>query len=180
MMRLIIWLGNPGKNYENTRHNVGFFMIDLLREHFHFPEWSDSKHKWLISEWTFQGEKIILLKPNTYMNLSWEAAISLLSFYKIPSESNLLVISDDIDMEFGKIRFRLKGSHGGQNGLRDIIEKIGHDGFARIKIWIGRDPRYNVSDWVLSRFQDEEWKILKTESFQDIAQKIENWISEKK
>ena len=179
-MRLIIGLGNPGKNYENTRHNVGFLMIDHLREYFQFPEWSDSKHKWSISEWIFQWEKIILLKPTTYMNLSWESAISFLSFYKIPSESNLLVISDDIDMEFAKIRFRLKGSHGGQNGLRDIIEKIGHDTFARIKIWIGRDPRYNVSDWVLSRFQNEELKILQTQSFQDITQKVGNWISEKK
>ncbi|MBP6981717.1 aminoacyl-tRNA hydrolase [Candidatus Gracilibacteria bacterium] len=175
-MKLIVGLGNPGKNYENTRHNVGFFMIDQLRDFLHFSEWSDSKHKGLISEGIFQGEKILLLKPTTYMNLSGESVQSLLSFYKISSESDLLVLSDDIDMEFAKIRYRETGSHGGQNGLRSIIEKVGHDGFSRLKIGIGRDPRYSVSDWVLSKFQKEELEILQKEVFPQIYTKLEKWI----
>lgn len=88
----------------------------------------------------------------------------------------MLVLSDDLDMEFAKIRYREKGSHGGQNGLRDIIQKLGHDGFTRIKIGIGRDSRYAVSDWVLSKFQKEEIEILQKEIFPQVYTKIENWI----
>ena len=110
-MFLVVGLGNPGLEYKNTRHNVGFLAVDALRETWNFPDFSDSKHKGVISEGIRDGEKIILLKPVTYMNLSGESVASLANFYKIPIE-NILVISDDIDMEFGKVRHRTKGSSG--------------------------------------------------------------------
>lgn len=110
------------------------------------------------------------------MNLSGESVASLTLFYKIPLTS-LLILSDDIDMDFAKIRYRASGSHGGQNGLRDIIEKLGSSDFSRIKIGIGRDERYSVSDWVLSRFLTPELFHLEKETFPEVLTKIENWIS---
>lgn len=106
-MKLIVGLGNPGKEYEQTRHNAGFLFVDSLREAWGFEDWKDSKFKGIISEGIRNGEKIILLKPTTYMNLSGESVSGVVNFYKIPRE-NILVIFDDLDMEFGKIRFRDK------------------------------------------------------------------------
>jgi len=110
-MKLIVGLGNPGREYENTRHNVGFLFVDFLRDIWNFEDWKDSKFKGIISEGTMNGEKIILLKPMTFMNLSGESVISLVNFYKIPRE-DVLILSDDIDMDFGKIRLRSEGSSG--------------------------------------------------------------------
>lgn len=170
-MFLVVGLGNPGVEYKNTRHNVGFLAVDALREVWNFPDFSDSKHKGVISEGIRDGEKIMLLKPVTYMNLSGESVASLANFYKIPLE-NILVISDDIDMEFGKVRYRAKGSSGGQNGLKSIATHLGTEAFARIKIGIGRDVRYNTADWVLSKFSKEELEILQKEVFPKVEETL--------
>lgn len=174
-MKLIVWLGNPGKEYTTTRHNVGFLFVEYLREKWGFEDWKDSKFKGVISEGIFRWEKIILLKPTTYMNLSGESVVPLMNFYKIPRD-DILVFSDDIDMDFGKIRLREKGSSGGQNGLKSIITLLGSDEFSRLKIGIGRDDRYAVADWVLSKFSGEELERLEKEVFMEVRKKVEGWM----
>ncbi len=171
-MKVFVGLGNPGKEYISTRHNVGFMMLDMIQEDWKFGTWKDSKFHGVTSEGSHHGEKIILLKPTTYMNLSGQSVASLVAFYKLDPRTDLYIISDDIDMEFAKVRFRTDGNHGGQNGLRDIIEKLGTNEFSRIKIGIGRDDRYSVSDWVLSKFTKEEQKILQDEVFQKVLENI--------
>ena len=178
-MKCIVGLGNPGREYEYTRHNVGFMLVDGLRKVWGFEDWKESKFKWVIAEGMIGSEKIILLKPITYMNLSGESILSLIQFYKLDTTQDLLILSDDIDMEFAKVRFRQGGSHGGQKGLRSIIEKLANDTFSRIKIGIGRDDRYSVSDWVLSRFTKEELQKLESEVFWVVEEKINNWIAKK-
>ena len=176
-MKLIVWLGNPWQEYTTTRHNVGFLFVDFLRGKWNFEDWKDSKFKGVISEGTLGWEKIILLKPMTFMNLSGESVSSLINFYKIPRE-NILVISDDIDMDFWKIRFRDKGSSGGQNGLKSIAVHLWTEEFARLKIGIGRDDRYSVSDWVLSKFTNEEKKKLEENIFTEAYLNMETWLKE--
>ncbi len=171
-MKIVIWLGNPGKKYENTRHNVGFMMVDFFRKSWDFGDWEESKHKGLIAKKT--GSDILLFKPTTFMNLSWDAVASLVHFYKLDPKSDIIVISDDIDMEFAKVRKREKWSHGGQNGLRDIITKLGTDEFTRIKIGIGRHEKYEVSDWVLSKFTKEEIVLLEEEVLVKVLENIES------
>ena len=171
-MKLIIGLGNPGSAYHHTRHNVGFMAVDSL-----FTDWrEEKKFKSLIStdtQLSIVGLQILGIKPQTFMNLSGDAVSALISFYKLDPKKDILIISDDIDMEFGKVRYRSEGSHGGQNWLRDIITKIGTNQFARIKIGIGRDDHYEVSDWVLSRFTAEEKEVIET----DIKIKVEEYIT---
>lgn len=176
-MKCIVGLGNPWKEYENTRHNVGFLIIDKLRLSLWFEDWKESKFKWVISEWVYHDQKILLVKPTTFMNLSGESVSRIANFYKLDPLCDILVISDDIDMEFAKVRFRKEWSHGGQNGLRDIIEKMGISTFSRIKIGIGRHEKYNVSDWVLSKFTKEEWLKIDDEIFLSVREKVENWLS---
>lgn len=171
-MKLIVWLGNPGKEYENTRHNVGFILIELLRKELGFSDWNDSRFHAVVSEWVIQGEKYIFMKPMTYMNLSGNAVSTIVNFYKLNPKEDILVISDDIDMEFGKVRFRSKGSHGWQNGLKDIIAKLGTDEFARIKIGIGRHEKMSVSDWVLSKFSLDEFSMISDEIFSKVKEYI--------
>lgn len=174
-MKLIVWLGNPWKEYANTRHNVGFLFADFLRNSWGFEDWKDSKFKGVISEGTLKWEKIILLKPTTFMNLSGESVSALVNFYKIPL-GNILVLSDDIDMDFWKIRFREKWSSGGQNGLKSIAQNLWTEEFARQKIGIGRDDRYSVSDWVLSKFTSEEGDCLNKEVFIEAILSVEKWV----
>jgi peptidyl-tRNA hydrolase, PTH1 family len=120
---------------------------------------------------------ILGIKPQTFMNLSGESVASIVHFYKLDPTRDILILSDDIDMEFGKVRFRTSGNHGGQNGLRDIIEKLGTNEFARLKIGIGRDPLYSVSDWVLSKFQDTEIQVLEKEVFPKVETLIHDWLT---
>ena len=174
-MKIIIGLGNPWEKYQNTRHNAGFLIVDFLQKQWNFSDWQDSKFEAVISEGVFSGEKIFLLKPLTFMNLSWNSVQKFLHFYKIPA-TEILVISDDIDMEFWKIRLKNNGSHGGQNGLRDIIVKLGTSDFARLKIGIWRHENISVSDWVLSKFSEEEKKKLESEIFPNTLEKIENFL----
>jgi PTH1 family peptidyl-tRNA hydrolase len=174
-MKLIVWLGNPGKKYENTRHSVGFLCVDFLQKGLGGSEWQDSRFQGCISKLEWGSNSTILIKPMTYMNLSGDAVAALTNFYKIPPE-DILVISDDIDMDFAKIRYRQKWSHGGQNWLRDIIEKLGTDTFSRIKIGIGRDIRYEVVDWVLSKFSSDELRQLQEEVFPSIEERVKQWM----
>lgn len=176
-MKLIVGLGNPGNTYTSTRHNVGFMMVESLRHTLGWSEWQDSRFSGVTSEAVYKWEKIVLLKPTTYMNLSWDAVLSIVSYYKLEPQTDILIISDDIDMDFAKVRFRLTGSHGGQNGLRDIITKLSTSDFARIKIGIGRHEKMGVSDWVLSKFSPSETDILRDEVVPLISEKILHWLS---
>lgn len=164
-MKLIIWLWNLWDKYNKTRHNVWFMFLDFLINHLNLIwEWENQK-KFMsnIFETTINQEKIILIKPQTFMNLSWEAVFKIMNFYKIKKE-DIVVIYDDISMDFEKIRFRESWSAGWQNWIKNIIDHI-WENFKRIKIWIWQDKKWDLSDWVLSKFSDEEIKILQNEIF---------------
>ena len=157
---LIVGLGNPGEKYENTRHNVGFQVVDELAERQNAPV-QKLKFKALTNLLTISGEKVLVMKPVTYMNLSGEAVRPAADFYKIPPE-RILVISDDTALDPGKLRIRIKGSAGGHNGLKSIIQHLGTDQFPRIKIGVGEKPHpdYDMADWVLSKFTGEDLKTI--------------------
>ncbi len=174
-MKIIIWLWNPWKQYEKTRHNVWFMFLDFFAKKNNFEEFSyESKFSWEISKWRFWKEKTILLKPQTFMNLSWESLNKICQFYKMDSE-DFIVIYDDKDMDFWKIRFRDKGSAWWHNGIKSIIKYFWSD-FDRIKIWVWYDRRYEVSNWVLSNFKEEEQIDLETEIFVEVTEKLEEKI----
>ncbi|MBE6836375.1 MAG: aminoacyl-tRNA hydrolase [Ruminococcus sp.] len=157
---LIVGLGNPGIQYEETRHNAGFLTIDRLCEKLSFDV-KKAKFKSYIGEVSIGGKCCLVMKPQTYMNNSGEAVIEAMDFYKIPIE-NVLVIYDDISLEPSKMRIRRKGSHGGHNGIRSIVEYTGSEEFPRIKMGVGKKPHpdYNLADWVLSRFTEDELKAI--------------------
>ncbi len=158
---LVVGLGNPDKKYRNTRHNTGFIAVDFIADELG-AEISKKKFDSLVSEVDINGERVMLMKPQTYMNLSGVAVQKAASFYKIPPE-NVIVIFDDISLDVGKMRIRRKGSHGGHNGIRNIIDYLNSDNFPRIKIGIGErpNPKYDLADWVLSTFKEEELKGIK-------------------
>ena len=120
-MKIIVWLWNPWIEYSQTRHNVGFIFLDYLDNLWKFEKFRDSKFKWVVSEWIVNGEKIILLKPLTFMNLSWESLNAILNFYKLNIEEDVIIIFDDISMDFGKVRYRSSWSAGWHNGIKSII-----------------------------------------------------------
>ncbi len=157
---IIVGLGNPGTKYKFTRHNAGFLMMDYLSEK--AGVWVDrAKFNALTAEATIAGKRVLLMKPQTFMNKSGEAVRDAVHFYKIPME-NVLVFSDDISLEPGRSRLRAKGSDGGQRGLRSIIELTGTDNFPRMKFGVGAKPHpdYDLADWVISEFRDEEKKAI--------------------
>lgn len=153
-MKLIVGLGNPGKEYEGTRHNCGFITLDVLADKLQV-EINQSKFKGLYVKTKYAGEDIILLKPQTYMNLSGESVIQFMNFFKIDKQ-DILVVYDDLDMPVGKLRLRTSGSAGGHNGIKSIIHHIGGQDFNRIRIGIDRHPYIKVVDYVLGRFTKEE------------------------
>lgn len=154
-LTIIVGLGNPGKKYENTRHNVGFSTIDVLSGKFGIKV-NRLKHKALTGDGTINGERVILVKPQTFMNLSGESINEIAEWYKLPME-NLIVIYDDVDIPVGTIRIRPKGSSGTHNGMRSVIYQLRSDEFPRIRIGIGKAPEeWNLADYVLSRFSAEE------------------------
>lgn len=156
---IIVGLGNPGKEYQNTRHNVGFMVVDSLADHLNI-KFSRVKFNAAITNGIYSGSKVILVKPQTYMNLSGQAVGSLLSFYKAPIE-NLIVAYDDIDIPFGQVRIRPKGGAGGQKGVASIIQRFGTEEFARVRVGIGRPPgRKSASKYVLQDFDEDELIIL--------------------
>ena len=155
-MFLIVGLGNPGKEYDGTRHNIGFAAIDYIADKYNI-ELNRIKFKGVFGEGLINGKKVILLKPTTYMNLSGESIREVVNFYKISNEE-IIVIYDDISLEVGRIRE--KGSHGGHNGIKSIIANLGTDVFPRVKIGVGA-PKGNLVSHVLGKFSDEEVEILR-------------------
>lgn len=161
-MYIIVGLGNPGLKYENTRHNVGFLTIDYLSEKFNIDV-KKSKFKSLYGQGEISGQKVMLVKPQTFMNNSGEAIREIKNFYKVDSQ-NIIVVYDDIDIDFGKIRIRKKGSSGSHNGMKSIIYQIQDDNFPRIKISVGKNPEYmDLANFVLSGFSEKEAKVIRGE-----------------
>ena len=158
----IIGLGNPGREYENTRHNVGFITLDYIAEKLDVSI-SKLKFKSLYTIADYKGKKIMLIKPQTFMNLSGQAVVEALQFYKLDIK-NAVVICDDVNFDVGKLRIRRQGSDGGQNGVKNIIYLSNRDDFARIKLGVGKKPSpdYNLADWVLSKFRAEEMQSLES------------------
>ena len=155
-MFIIVGLGNPTPEYEGTRHNVGFEVIDALARKYNIDV-DTKKHRAYIGKGMIEGQKVILAKPQTYMNLSGESVRSLLDYYKVDEEQELLVIYDDISLGVGQIRIRAKGSAGGHNGSKNIIAHLGGQVFPRIKVGVGeKPPKWDLADYVLGHFSKEE------------------------
>ena len=157
-MYIIAGLGNPGRRYEQTRHNIGFLTVDRIAEELGIKT-DRIKFQSLVGETIFSGQKIVLMKPQTYMNLSGRAVREIMNFYKLPAE-NLIVIYDDIDVKQGKIRIRKSGSAGTHNGMRNIIYQLQDDRFPRIRVGIGGEIRGDLADFVTGGFSKEEVPIL--------------------
>lgn len=156
---LVVGLGNPGSKYENTRHNAGFIALDYIANQLDV-NFNKSKFDALFSEAVIDGKRVLLIKPQTFMNLSGESVIQFMSFYKIPSE-NVIILFDDISLAPGNLRVKRSGSHGGHNGMRNIMQLAKTDNFPRIKIGIGAKPTdWDLADWVTSKFSDEDLKLL--------------------
>ena len=174
---IVVFLGNPGDKYENTRHNVGFMTADALGEKLNKPI-QRLKFKALTNVVEYGGCRVLLMKPTTYMNLSGEAVGEAARFYKLPPE-RVLVISDDVSLPLGKLRIRKGGSAGGHNGLKSIIQHLGTDQFPRIKVGVGQKPHpdYDMADWVLSKFAGEDLKTI-TEAIRKAADAVECLIQE--
>ncbi|MGN8943529.1 aminoacyl-tRNA hydrolase [Bariatricus sp. HCP28S3_E4] len=170
-MLVIVGLGNPDDKYQGTRHNVGFDVIDLLAEKYNIAV-DTKKHRAYIGKGIIGGQKVILAKPQTYMNLSGESVRSLVEYYKVDPETELLIIFDDISLDVGQLRIRKKGSAGGHNGIKNIIANLGTSVFQRIKVGVGEKPKgYDLADYVLSRFSKEERELIK-EGFECAAEAV--------
>ena len=173
-MKLIVGLGNPGKEYENTRHNVGFHFIDNFADSLGLKIEKD-KFNGLYCETIINNQKIILLKPQKYMNLSGEVVRKYVDFFKIKIE-DILVISDDLDMNVGKIRLRGSGSSGGHNGLKNIAQNLGTEEFKRLKIGISNNKEIDTKDYVLGKLSKEDKKILE-EKEDEIRDLLNDFVS---
>ena len=158
--RIIVFLGNPGIRYENTRHNIGFMTADVIAKNCGVKI-TKFKFKSLTATLEFGGQTVFLLKPQTYMNLCGGAVRQAMRFYNVPL-SNVIVITDDVSLPTGKLRVRRQGSAGGHNGLKDIIASCGGEDFPRIKIGVGQPPHedFDMADWVLSKFSKKESGII--------------------
>lgn len=155
-MFIIAGLGNPGREYASTRHNIGYATVDALAEKYNIG-FTERKFNSLVGKGVIEGQKVLLIKPLTYMNLSGEAVRPACDYYKIDSESELIVIYDDISLPVGQLRIRPKGSAGGHNGIKNIIAHLGGEVFLRIKIGVGEKPsRMDLKDYVLGHFSEEE------------------------
>ena len=174
---LLVCLGNPGDKYESTRHNVGYMVADEVAERQKKPI-QRLKFKALTNIFTISGEKVLVMKPITYMNLSGEAVRQAADFYKVPPD-HVLVVSDDTALPVGKLRIRVKGSAGGHNGLKNIIQHLGTDQFPRLRVGVGEKPHpdYDMADWVLSKFAGEDKKAIDT-SVKRAADAIECILAE--
>ncbi|MGN1320387.1 MAG: aminoacyl-tRNA hydrolase [Acutalibacteraceae bacterium] len=173
---LIVGLGNPGREYENTRHNAGFVAADALAEQFNL-NWSKKKFDAIYGDCEIANTRVIVAKPQTYMNLSGKAVSALASFYKIPLDK-IIVLFDDVSLDVGKIRIRRKGSSGGQKGMNNIIDAMGSQDIMRVKIGVGAKPHpdYDMKDWVLGRIPKEQASDFKTAT-QNAAKAVEEIIA---
>ena len=175
-MFIIAGLGNPTKEYEGTRHNVGFDVIDRLADRYNIDV-DTKKHLALIGKGVIAGQKVILAKPQTYMNLSGESIRSIVDYYKVDPETELLIIYDDISLDVGKLRIRAKGSAGGHNGIKNIIAHLGSQVFPRIKVGVGEKPsKYDLADYVLGHFSKEE-QVLMEEGYDQAVNAVEMILS---
>lgn len=175
-MVIIAGLGNPDKKYEHTRHNTGFEVLDILSDKWGIKT-DSAKFRSVTGTGNHKGEKILLLKPQTYMNLSGEAVAGAVNFYKADPASDLIVIYDDIDLPVGRIRIREEGSAGGHKGMKDIIERLGTESFVRVRVGVGaKPPEWDLADWVLSRFPSEDEDIMK-EARERAADAVEDILS---
>lgn len=175
-MYLIVGLGNPTREYDRTRHNVGFETLDVLAEELN-TSIGENKFKGCCAKGVIGGEKVILLKPQTFMNLSGESVRAAADFYKIDPE-HIIVIYDDISLEVGQLRIRSKGSAGGHNGIKNIIAHLGTQEFPRIKVGVGaKPPRMDLADYVLSRFSAED-RVKMEEAFKEAVQAVQVMITE--
>lgn len=172
---LVVFLGNPGLKYECTRHNAGFMTADALAKEKGIKI-NRSRFKALTATVDMGGESVLLMKPQTYMNLSGEAVIQAVKFYKIAPE-NVIVVSDEMSLPIGKLRIRTKGSAGGHNGLKNIIAHLGTDSFPRIRIGVGAPPHpdYDVADWVLSVFRNKDAEEM-AEAVKRAAEAVECYV----
>lgn len=168
-MFIIAGLGNPGKEYEKTRHNAGFCCIDVLASKYNINV-RENEHKALVGKGYIEGQKVILVKPQTYMNNSGEAIREITDYYKVDPESELIVLYDDISLDVGMLRIRDKGSAGGHNGIKSIIAHLGTQNFLRIKVGVGdKVPQGDLVDHVLGHFNSDDSKTMK-ESFEKAAE----------
>jgi PTH1 family peptidyl-tRNA hydrolase len=174
---LVVGLGNPGGQYENTRHNAGFLTADELARRGRFAI-QRLKFKALTAAVEISGHGVLMMKPTTFMNLSGEAVGEAARFYKIPPD-HVLVISDDVSLPLGKLRIRTGGSAGGHNGLKSIIQHLGADQFPRVKVGVGEKPHpdYDMADWVLGKFQGEDKKVM-DEAVKRAADAVECYLKD--
>ena len=172
---IVVFLGNPGSKYDGSRHNVGFSTADVCEKKYSVSI-NRLKFKALVGTCNIGGSKVLMMKPQTYMNLSGEAVIQAVNFYKV-DPSHVLVISDDISIDVGRIRIRRSGSAGGHNGLKSIIQHLGTDGFPRIKIGVGHpdNPDYDMPDWVLGKFHGSDAETI-IKVYTKAAEAIECYI----
>lgn len=170
-MYVIAGLGNPGREYENTRHNIGFRFIDDIAKKYQITM-LERKHKAIVGRGYIDGQKVILVKPLTYMNLSGESIREVTDYYKVDVTTQLVVVSDDINLDVGQLRIRKKGSAGGHNGLKNIILHLGREDFMRIRMGVSDKPQgYDLKDYVLGHFTDREQKTLE-ETFEKAEQAV--------
>ncbi len=172
-MKIIVGLGNPGPRYEGTRHNVGFAVVDLLARG---PQAGRFQRRFQaqVAELTENGDKLLLVKPETFMNLSGRCVRDIVDFYRVPLDS-LLVVCDDVNLPLGKLRFRARGSHGGHNGLRDIQNHLGTVDYSRLRIGVGAPEGSGLVDYVLGRFRPGEQAVI-DDALQIAAQAVGVWI----
>lgn len=171
-MFIIAGLGNPGKEYEGTRHNVGFDVIDALADKYNISV-NERKGRAFCGKGIIAGQKVLLVKPQTFMNLSGESIRSLVDFYKIDPEVEFLVIFDDVSLDVGQIRIRKKGSAGGHNGIKSIISHLGTQDFQRIKVGVGEKPKeYDLADYVLGHFSKADKEEM-TEGYKQAIEAVE-------
>ncbi len=173
-MKIIVGLGNPGQKYRDTRHNLGYRVIEELARRYRIEK-EECKFDSVIGHLRINGERILIVKPLTYMNLSGKAVQSLLRFYK-PELSGLIVAYDDMDLEPGRIRLRSSGGSGGHKGMASIIERLGSEEFSRLRIGIGRPPQqWTVESWVLSKTRSDEQELLEN-AIQEGAEALIEWV----
>lgn len=171
-MFLIVGLGNPTNEYSGTRHNVGFDVIDAIADKYNISV-TERKNRAFCGKGIIEGQKVLLAKPQTYMNLSGESVRGLLDYYKMDAETEVLVIFDDVSLDVGQLRIRKKGSAGGHNGIKNIIQHLGSNVFMRIKVGVGEKPKdYDLADYVLGHFSKEE-KEMMSEGYKRAVEAVE-------
>ena len=175
-MIIIAGLGNPTKEYEGTRHNVGFQVIDKIAEKYNIAV-DAKKGRAYVGKGIIEGQKVLLVKPQTYMNLSGEAVRELINYYKMDAETELVVIYDDIDLPASRLRVRKSGSAGTHNGMRSIIAHTPGQNFPRVRVGVGAKPDgWDLADWVLSKYTIREEQIAMQQAFERAADCVEDWV----